>query len=460
MDRETSLELRKILDRVAAEVDKHPEASFLDGELLAGDTGGSFVLRVRNNFAKKLVMHRYFQVLKKTLSESMGRLVEVSVVVGDNGDPAETSGSNVKATIKTEKAELPADVPKPTEKAQGFVRGNIRSDFRLDNFVQGDCNRLAYNAVLDIALQGRSAFYPLYIYSGTGLGKTHLLQGLCSALAKHHPELRVVYTTCEEYTNAYIQGIRNNRIEDFRRDHREIDVLVIDDVHFLSNKKGSQEEFVHILNTLQNRSKSLVVASDASPDEQQEILEHLLQRFRGGLVVEMKMPDYATRLKILEGKLTERRTIGLHLEKWHKFLEYVAARKYGNIREYEGALNRILFSVSVHSDFEKVTLDDVRKILKEANRIWTLEECFSRTCTTFCVTREQMVSPCRSRKISKARKYFALLARDKIGLSLSQIGKQLGGRAHTSILDMVRELRSSVAADPDERKIWEEISEL
>ena len=441
-----------IVRRAAERVDGHFENGFLEGELLPAAAGeGKYEFRVPNAILRSLVMSRYLSALRTELSTALGRSVEVNVVVDKD---AGGNGEEKRAPKAAEAPPQPSPKPRP---ARGFLRGNLKKDYTLDNFIVGDCNRFAWHAVRDVAVKGTSDYYPLYLYSASGLGKSHLLQGLCRALHRNHSHLKISYISCEEFTNEFVASLRTGKQQEFRDRYRNLDVLVVDDVHFLSTKKASQEEFIHTFNALQNASGMLIVSSDAPPHEQKEIHAHLKERFGGGLVLELKLPDYETRVRILTSKLERKLGSGALNAAWRKLVEQIAACNYNNVRQYEGALNRVQFLLTSTAEGGPVSMDRVREVLND-RRTWSFEDCFEVISNHFHVTPEDLKGPSRKRVLSRARAFLILLVREKLGMPYKEIGRKLN-RAHSSIMELEKTVRKRIAEDSAWRREWEELED-
>ncbi|MDZ7816099.1 MAG: DnaA/Hda family protein [Planctomycetota bacterium] len=367
METAKKTELQKIMHCVARDIDQHAESGALLGELVEGSGKNAFTLKVENDFLVRLATKRYFLPLKEKLEESFGVPVKLNIEVDEAlKNREEPASTKFKAFAPSSRKPEPVKRPKP--KKNGFLKGVIREDYTLDSFVVGDCNTYAFKAISDVASNAKSKFCPVYLYSSSGLGKTHLLQGLCNALRREHKHLKVFYLTSEDFTNMFLSALRSNKAMDFRQEMRDLDVLIVDDVHFLSTAKASQEEFAHTFNTLQNTSSVLIISSDAPPPEKKEINKKLRQRFGGGLVLELEMPDKATRKLILESKLRKNHLGDYRDEQWQKVLDYIAGLEFDSIRDYEGTLNRVAFTIANNNGEGTVSVDKVRAIIHRQPR--------------------------------------------------------------------------------------------
>jgi chromosomal replication initiator protein len=228
-------------------------------------------------------------------------------------------------------------------------------------------------------------------------------------------------------------------------------------VHFLSTRSASQEEFLHTFNALQNSSRMLVVSSDAHPKDQVKIQQQLRDRFGGGLVLNLSLPDFTTRREILISKLKRMVPNAKLTPEWLRIVDAVAQNDYANVREYEGALNKVIFSFQESMRNGEPNMDSINALFENSRKKWSVEECFSRVSRLLKVTEEELKSHKRNKKIAGARGVLILLIRDKVGLPLKEVGRLLGGRAHTSILEMENKFRQLCQDNEEWRKIWESL---
>lgn len=311
--------------------------------------------------------------------------------------------------------------------------------YNMDNFIEGDCNRLARAAGMSIAANpGRNAFNPLFIYGGPGLGKTHLAQAIGISIKERFPEKVVLYVNSNTFLNQYMnascaarQGNNSNQVADFLRFYQLMDVLIIDDVQEFADKKGTQQAFFHIFNYLHQCGKQLILTSDRPPVDLQGLEQRLLSRFKWGLSAELLPPSYETRLAILRAKCNNE---GAEIS--DEVLQFVARKVKTNIRELEGTL----FSLIANSTFNKkeVTLrlaeDLVEKIVSDHKTEVSVAKIQAAVCNYFSITPEQFMSKTRKREIVQARQIAMYLSRNLTKTSLASIGSQLGGKDHATVL--------------------------
>ena len=326
-------------------------------------------------------------------------------------------------------------------------RPRLRHD--LESFVVGQSNQLAFNASVYVAEFPGAQYNPLFIHGNCGLGKTHLLQGLCKRFVEHHPTRRWMYLTGEEFTNEFLTALRNNKIDSFRRKVRDLDLLVIDDVHFLGGKKATQEEFLHTFNAIEAMGRQVVLASDEHPKMICEFGESLVNRFVSGMVVRIDPPNYATRCDILRA-MGLRGKIGLPED----VIAWIARRVTQNVRELEGAITRITAHTSLTG--RPVDVMMAQEALGDLDRQLVApvkpENILASVCTYFGLEHKDLMSGRRQRTISLARSVAMFLVRKTAKLSFPEIGMRMGKRNHSTVISACRRIERAVTKN--ERLLW------
>jgi chromosomal replication initiator protein len=348
----------------------------------------------------------------------------------------------------------PRHIPhaKPTRADEPALPGHsskqrLRHD--LSTYVVGPSNQLAHNAALHVAQYPGSQYNPLFVHGACGLGKTHLLQGLCGKFLEHHKTGRWVYMTGEEFTNEYLSALRNNKVDAFRRKMRELDLLVIDDVHFLAGKKATQEEFLHTFNAIEALGKQVVMASDSHPKEIAEFGESLVNRFVSGMVVRVDPPNFPTRCEILR-RLAARNQLELPQE----VIEWVARRVTQNVRELEGAATRInahlrLSGLPASVELAQQALGDLDRAMVAPVRP---EAVMSAVAGHFGIEVKELMSGRRHHTVSLARSIAMFLIRKTGKLSFPEIGHRLGKRNHSTVISACRRIEH--ATQRNDKLAW------
>ena len=371
---------------------------------------------VKNAYAKDWIEDRLSAKMKRLLTGMIGNSVEIKVRVWAAATPPPAETPKVEVTSTTVVQSL------PTEST------NINPRYRFDNFVVGSNNRLAHAACQAVAESPARAYNPLFLYGGVGLGKTHLLHAIGNACQP--AGLNVLYVSSEEFTNDLINAIRTHTTPAFREKYRQVDVLLIDDIQFIAGKESTQEEFFHTFNTLHGQNKQLVISSDRSPKAFGALEERLRSRFEWGLTADIQAPDVETRLAILRTK-AEKSERAVPAE----ILEFIARQVQTNIRELEGALNRVL----AYSDLSgipltlELTQNALSDFLPQGAELQP-DDVLHAVSRTFGVSEERILGRERTREVALPRQIAMYLLREEGGVSLPQIGDLIGGRDHTTVL--------------------------
>ncbi len=340
----------------------------------------------------------------------------------------------------------------------GLTATRLNSKYTFETFVIGSSNRFAHAAAVAVAEAPAKAYNPLFIYGDSGLGKTHLLHAIGHYAQTLYNGIKVRYVSSEEFTNDFINMIRDGKQDGFRRRYRDVDVLLVDDIQFLENKEGTQEEFFHTFNTLHNASKQIVISSDRAPKRLVTLEDRLRSRFEWGLLTDVQPPELETRIAILRKKAIQE---GLNAPA--DVLEYIASRISTNIRELEGALIRVTAFASLNRQGVDITLAEI--VLKDlipetqggGGPQITAATIMGQTAAYFGLSIEDLCGTSRSRVLVTARHIAMYLCRELTDMSLPKIGQQFGGRDHTTVINADRKIRALMA---ERRSIYTQVTEL
>jgi len=367
------------------------------------------------------------------------------------GNSTDNSGGTalLEAPIATKvlqrppRAVSPSVRPKNAHSSASYApQPRLRHD--LSSFVVGPGSQLAHNACTNVAEFPGVHYNPLFIHGACGLGKTHLLQGLCKSFIQHHPTKRWMYLTGEEFTNEFLTSLRNNKLDTFRRKVRDLDLLVIDDVHFLSGKKATQEEFLHTFNSIEAMGRQVVMASDNHPKMIEEFGESLINRLVSGMVVRIDPPNFATRCQILQA-LSKRSNTNLSEE----VISWVARRVTQNVRELEGAITRLAAHVKLTG--QEATVETAQNVLGDLDRQLVApvkaESILQSVCDYFGIEHKDLLSGRRQRTISLARSVAMYLVRKTAKLSFPEIGVRMGKRNHSTVISACRRIERAVQSN-------------
>ncbi len=327
-----------------------------------------------------------------------------------------------------------------------FIGSTLDPRFTFENFVVGKPNELAYAAALRVAESATVQFNPLFLYGGVGLGKTHLMHAIAWHIKKCHPERRVIYLSAEKFMYQFIRALRYKDTVAFKEQFRSVDVLMIDDVQFISGKDTTQEEFFHTFNALVDRNHQVIVSADKSPSDLEGMEERLKSRLGWGLVADIHPTSYELRLGILQSKAES-----LHAVVPKDVLEFLAFKIASNVRELEGALNRIIaHSTLVGREINlEMTQDVLRDLLKANDRRVTVDDIQKRVCEYFSIKLSDMQSSRRSQNVARPRQIAMYLSKVLTSRSLPDIGRKFGGRDHTTVLHAVKKVEELMGSDKE-----------
>lgn len=331
----------------------------------------------------------------------------------------------------------PVEVVEPAPKT--IVRSNVRTNYKFDNFVEGKSNQLARAAATQVADNPGTAYNPLFIYGGTGLGKTHLLHAVGNGILAKKPDAKVIYMHSERFVQDMVKALQNNAIEEFKRYYRSVDALLIDDIQFFAKKDRSQEEFFHTFNALLEGNQQIILTSDRYPKEIDGVEERLKSRFGWGLTIAIEPPELETRVAILMRKAQEN---NIRLPEEVAF--FVAKRLRSNVRELEGALNRI--TANANFTGRPITIDFVRESLRDLlalqDKLVTIENIQKTVAEYYKIRVADLLSKRRSRSVARPRQMAMALSKELTNHSLPEIGDAFGGRDHTTVLHACRKIES------------------
>ena len=389
---------------------------------------GHIIIGVPNTFVAEYLEHNQRSLIEKTLAG----LVQSDIKARFEVSNGKGTSASTNAAHQDPPAVSPASVP-------GF-----NTKYTFASFIVGSCNRLAHAAAMGVAENPGHGFNPLFIYGGVGLGKTHLLQAIGHVAMGSN--LRVLYASAERFTNEFILAIRQRKTEEFHNRYRNVDMLLIDDIHFISGKEQTEESFFHTFNELHNANHQIVVTSDCPPKAMSSLESRLRSRFEWGLIVDIQPPEWETRLAILQNK-AEQASVSFPSE----VLEFIARRKQENIRQLEGALNRVIaFSRLLRTlptiDIATQALEDIA--IKSSKIVSvTPGQLIEAVAISFQLTTADLKSRKRDRATSLARQVAMYLVREKTNCSLDQIGKELGDRDHSTVIHACEKISSCLETD-------------
>ena len=387
--------------------------AFCDDEVL--------VLAARDEYSLSLVK-----------GQKLSKIITAAIRAANNDNPVSVKfvlagdENAVRASVNSEKKAARAEVADPS--AFG-----LSNEYTFANFVVGDCNRFAHASAVAVSQNpGQRQRNPFYLWGNSGLGKTHLMKAIGNAIIANFPEKRVIYTTCESFTNAFIATINTNKYTEFRNKFRTVDVLLIDDIQFLIGKEGVQQEFFNTFEALINSGKQIVITCDRAPSNLTTLDNRLTSRFQDGIMFDVQPPDFETRKAIFISKLKED-----NFELSDEIIDYVCENITDNIRQLNGAYKTISSYVTLANG--ELSLDEIQKILKpmlspNEKKHLTPEIIINAVAKYYDITPDKITSKLRSAEISNARNVAMYICRDYLELKLAKIGELFGGRTHTTVM--------------------------
>ena len=399
---------------------------------------GLLVVTAPTTFAVEWLESRYTKLVRSTVSDYIGRQVDIRFVIEENRPPEPAA---------------PAQPPvkqAPSSSEEPFSH-MLNPKYTFDTFVIGANNRFAHAASLAVAEAPAKAYNPLFLYGGVGLGKTHLMHAIGHYILEHNPSTKVMYISSEKFTNEFINAIRDNRGESFRNKYRNIDVLLIDDIQFLAGKDGTQEEFFHTFNALHEERKQIVISSDRTPKEIPTLEERLRSRFEWGLITDIQAPDLETRIAILRKKAKAE-----NLDIPNEAMVYIANQIDTNIRELEGALIRVVaYSSLINEDISSHLAAEALKDIVPSTRpkMITIQDIQQRVGEFYGLKMEEFKARKRTKAVAYPRQIAMYLSRELTDYSLPKIGEAFGGRDHTTVIHAHEKITNQLKIDQELFKV-------
>jgi len=409
---------------------------------------GVVVIRVPNNFTQTWLQNKFQKELHGYLNKHIGKVMVVQYVIGAR----KLAAVGVEKSPKIEEQLLPESIVLPQEEPR---KEGLNPKLIFDNFVVGENSRMCFAAAESVASQPGVGYNPLFIYGDAGLGKTHLLQAIGNQILSNNPRAKVVYITSEKFINEMIDAIQHQKMGEFKNKYRKVDCLLVDDIQFLSAKEQTQEEFFHTFNTLHSDGKQIVLTSDRPPKAIPALEDRLRSRFEWGLIADISIPSYETRLAILRSKLSLN-----NKELPDDVLEYIAKTVKNNVRELEGAMTRIL----AYGDLNATSpnLEDAKNLIggvltSPGRRVVRPSEIIKAVSNHFNIKKEELCGRKRTREIVIPRQILVYLLREEIDMPYKQIGAEIGGRDHTTIMHDYNKIKEQVL---DNESLDEEINQI
>ncbi len=419
-----------------------------------------FRIAVPNGFAKDWLESRYRSLISQTLARIVGYSVQVEFTIGTSSASIEEPSVDAAPERRLAGPALPSPQVRmePSRISGEGAATHLNLRYTFSNFIVGSANRLAHAASLSVAERPGHAYNPLFLYGGVGLGKTHLMHAIGNQVIAKFPRKRVVYATSEKFTNEFITSIQQGKIDEFRARYRRIDLLLIDDIQFIADKERTQEEFFHTFNTIHEDGKQIVLSSDRPPKAILTLEERLRSRFEWGLIADLTAPDLETRIAILRAK-AEEGAVPITSD----VIEFIARKVVSNIRELEGALNRMVAyasmgAVPIGIELAQAVLSNV--LYNPKKRQVTPERIAKVVADYYSVPMEVLQGQKRDKAIVVPRQIAMFLMRAETDVSLLRIGAELGGRDHSTVLHACDKITREVAVNDELRREIAAVREL
>ena len=410
-----------VLARAQLDISPANFATWFKNTGVFSQKGGEIVISVPNSFAKEWLEQKYNKMIFKTLRDIDAEIKDVKYVI----DKQELK------ILKRDRMLLPATDQLEFPEFKIDKETNLNPRYTFENFIVGPFNELPHAAALAVSKEPGFIYNPLFVYGGVGLGKTHLIQAIGNVITRAFPEKKVKYLPSEKFTSGVISSIRNHEMESFKAQYRQIDVLIIDDVQFLAGKEKTQEEFFHTFNTLYEKNKQIIVSSDRPPKTIPALAERLRSRFEGGMIADISAPDFETRVAILKSKSRERA-----IDFPDEILHYIANNIQKNIRELEGALNRLAAYQKLNS--QPPDLETTKTLLKSVvlslPRVSSPGKIIKVVAEFYDLKEKELLTSSRRREIVYPRQVAMYLLRKELKSSYPFIGRRFSGKDHTTAI--------------------------
>ena len=434
IDQDVNISWNKIASELKKSLDKDTFQNWIKPINFETQLDNSLTLSVPTRFLRDWIIKNYASVIKRAYLDQGVTVDKLSIIVKENNNRIIPGTEVVYQDNEDDEDTYYDDISAPLD-----------PQFTFDNFIVGKPNELAYAAAQRVAQSEVVSFNPLFLYGGVGLGKTHLMHAVAWSIKKRNPKKNVVYLTAEKFMYQFIKALRFKNIMSFKEQFRSVDVLMIDDVQFIIGKDNTQEEFFHTFNTLVDKKRQIIISADKSPADLEGLEDRLKSRLGWGLVADIHPLTYELRLGILQAK-AEQKSMTLTSD----VLEFLADKITNNVREMEGALNRLAVHASLQDS--EVTVDLVKDVLKDLlrtnSRKITIDEIQKKVVEHYNIKLSDMHSPRRSRSVARPRQVAMYLAKSITTRSLPEIGRKFGGRDHTTVIHAIKTIEEIMVNDP------------
>lgn len=437
---------RKVLEKIKEEISSHNFKAWFSQTSLSAIENDKITISVPSAFIKGQLIARYEVLIKTKASEVLEKEVVLDYLI----DPSKFLKVAPTESNEEDIFHIPTT---PTTHPHNIL---LNPKYTLETFVVGLTNNLAYAASQAVVQNPGTSYNPLFIYGPSGVGKTHITQGIGNALLKKNPYLKLIYVSSERFMNDLVDSIQNRRTGDFRQRYRNCDILLVDDIQFISGKDSTQEEFFHTFNELHSKNAQVVLTSDRTPNEIQKLESRLASRFQGGLMVDIQLPDFDTRIAIIKAKLSEK---GENLPE--ESIKVIAEATEANTREIEGKLTQVISTLKLTG--KQSDPDTVREIIGRthipATQRLDYRKVMSSVNQYFNIKMTELIGPRRQKELVLPRQIAMFIMYEECGLPFERIGQLLGGRDHTTVLHGVEKIRGVASRDREVQRMLVELKQ-
>jgi chromosomal replication initiator protein len=419
----------KIVGALRKQIDKNSYETWFEPAVFIGQEGNSLYVKVPNSYFKDWLSFHYSSLISSCSQNLFDRIYDIRYIIDEDATSFKRSSPHERKS-----------------KYGMLLNPNLNPNYTFNNFIVGSCNQFAHAASIAVAKNPAKSYNPLYIYGGAGLGKTHLMNAIGHFTLNKFRRLKILYITTEKFMNDLINHLQYGKILDFRQKYRSVDVLLMDDIHFLSGRERTKEEFFHTFNHLYDSQKQIVISSDCPPKEIPNLEERFRSRFEWGLIADLKPPDIETRIAILKNKAELE---GVLIPE--SVALFMADKVHSNIRELEGYLRRVIAYASLKG--EKIDLDlakdALQSLLDSTAQIINVEKIQKMVCHEFKIKPSQLKSRNNSPKIAFPRQIAMYLSKELTKSSLPEIGKKFGGKHHTTVIHSIKKIEKMRKQNPE-----------
>ncbi|MBP7006576.1 MAG: chromosomal replication initiator protein DnaA [Candidatus Pacebacteria bacterium] len=422
------------LVEIENEISKANFSTWFKNTNIIKEESGIIYVGVPNEFVRDWLKNKYHKLITKTIADAYENMRAVEYMISKIESPREEISKNTQVVDK----EL------PLKDLYVNPDDNLNSRYRFDSFIVGSFNELAYAASQAILENPGTKYNPFFVYGGTGLGKTHLLQAVGNSLKEKYPSKKVHYLTLEKFATDFINSLQNNKANSFKEKYRKYDLLIIDDIQFIGKMEKIQEELFHTFNTFYENNKQIIFSSDKHPNYIPELADRLKSRFAAGMIVDVTEPEYESRLAILKVKLKE-----LNVNLNDEVVEYIASSIQGNIRELEGSLNTIICQYKLKN--KAPNLIEVKNLLKnniKPKKNVAIKDVVKIVSDYYNLEESSVYEKTRRKEIVKARQVVMYILREDFNVSYPLIGQKLGGKDHTTVIHSYLKIKDDLKNDP------------